>query len=383
MTQTLRPQENSVAVLLDTSGSMLYGDEDTSRLQQAVDSLTESALPALESQFAVNLFSFAGDARRAAVARAGAAAGPRHAHRRGVAERAARRAIGRDRGRRARVRRSRQLGRLRRRQDRGDRELRRARPHRRRRRGDDAERSRARGRAAAERRACRARRSARRSASATAGRRSRSSRSTTATRFWRPRPFSCRRRRASRRVGSTSKSARPACAICGSRSTRCPAKPTSSTTRACGRWKCPSSGDTSYISRVSRAGSTSSSAARSTRRRRCASRACSRRRRTSSTAKASSRRRSSTDGFPTEELELFRYDALMIGSFEAAALSPEQHDMIREFVSRRGGSLLMLGGRRGLTDGGWGADERRRGVAGALAGARRAELRARTGEGHA
>jgi uncharacterized membrane protein len=62
-----------------------------------------------------------------------------------------------------------------------------------------------------------------------------------------------------------------------------------------------------------------------------------------------------TDGFPTEELALFRYDALMIGSFEAAALSPEQHDMIREFVSRRGGSLLMMGGRRGLTDGGWGA----------------------------
>jgi uncharacterized membrane protein len=60
------------------------------------------------------------------------------------------------------------------------------------------------------------------------------------------------------------------------------------------------------------------------------------------------------DGFPTEELDLFRYDGLMIGSFEAAALSPEQHDMIREFVSRRGGSLLMLGGRRGLTDGGWG-----------------------------
>ena len=29
--------------------------------------------------------------------------------------------------------------------------------------------------------------------------------------------------------------------------------------------------------------------------------------------------------------------------------------MIREFVGRRGGSLLMMGGRRGLTDGGWGA----------------------------
>src|SRR5688572_13590416 len=61
VTQTLRPQENSVAVLLDTSGSMLYGDEDESRLQQAVESLTQSALPALESQFTVNLFSFAGD----------------------------------------------------------------------------------------------------------------------------------------------------------------------------------------------------------------------------------------------------------------------------------------------------------------------------------
>ena len=60
------------------------------------------------------------------------------------------------------------------------------------------------------------------------------------------------------------------------------------------------------------------------------------------------------NGFPTEELELFKYDALMIGSFEAAALTPAQHDMIREFVSRRGGSLLMMGGRRGLTDGGWG-----------------------------
>jgi uncharacterized membrane protein len=61
-----------------------------------------------------------------------------------------------------------------------------------------------------------------------------------------------------------------------------------------------------------------------------------------------------TAGFPTDEATLFKYDALMIGSFEAAALSPEQQDMIREFVGRRGGSLLMMGGRRGLADGGWG-----------------------------
>jgi uncharacterized membrane protein len=60
-------------------------------------------------------------------------------------------------------------------------------------------------------------------------------------------------------------------------------------------------------------------------------------------------------GFPEDELTLFKYDALIIGSYEAAALTPEQQDMVREFVSRRGGSLLMLGGRRGLADGGWGA----------------------------
>ena len=59
-------------------------------------------------------------------------------------------------------------------------------------------------------------------------------------------------------------------------------------------------------------------------------------------------------GFPTDETTLFKYDALMIGSFEAAALSPDQQDMIREFVGRRGGTLLMMGGRRGLADGGWG-----------------------------
>jgi len=60
------------------------------------------------------------------------------------------------------------------------------------------------------------------------------------------------------------------------------------------------------------------------------------------------------DGFPTDEQALFAYDAIIIGSFEAAAFTPEQQAMLVEFVSRRGGSLLMLGGRRGLADGGWG-----------------------------
>ena len=61
------------------------------------------------------------------------------------------------------------------------------------------------------------------------------------------------------------------------------------------------------------------------------------------------------DGFPIEAEVLFEYDALIIGSYEAAALTDSQHDMIRDFVSRRGGTLLMLGGRRGLGDGGWGS----------------------------
>jgi uncharacterized membrane protein len=61
------------------------------------------------------------------------------------------------------------------------------------------------------------------------------------------------------------------------------------------------------------------------------------------------------DGFPSDEETLFAYDALIIGSYEAASLSEAQQAMIRDFVGRRGGTLLMLGGRRGLADGGWAA----------------------------
>ena len=59
-------------------------------------------------------------------------------------------------------------------------------------------------------------------------------------------------------------------------------------------------------------------------------------------------------GFPEDRESLFEYDGLVIGSFSAAGLTGEQQEHIRDFVSERGGSLLMLGGRRGLADGGWG-----------------------------
>ena len=59
------------------------------------------------------------------------------------------------------------------------------------------------------------------------------------------------------------------------------------------------------------------------------------------------------DGFPSEERELFGYDALIIGSFEAAFFTPKQQAAIRGFVSRRGGTLMMLAGPNGLGAGGW------------------------------
>ena len=63
------------------------------------------------------------------------------------------------------------------------------------------------------------------------------------------------------------------------------------------------------------------------------------------------------DGFPAEPEELFAYDALIIGSFEAPFFTPKQQVAIRDFVSRRGGTLMMLAGRNGLGAGGWQVSE--------------------------
>ena len=60
------------------------------------------------------------------------------------------------------------------------------------------------------------------------------------------------------------------------------------------------------------------------------------------------------NGFPAERGELFAYDAVIIGSIEAAFLSEAQLENIRAFVNERGGSLLMLAGPNGLGNGGWG-----------------------------
>lgn len=60
------------------------------------------------------------------------------------------------------------------------------------------------------------------------------------------------------------------------------------------------------------------------------------------------------DGFPQSREQLFAYEAIIIGSLEAAELSSSQQADLRDFVSQRGGTLVMLAGRHGLADGGWG-----------------------------
>ncbi len=59
------------------------------------------------------------------------------------------------------------------------------------------------------------------------------------------------------------------------------------------------------------------------------------------------------DGFPSRVEDLFGYQGLMIGSVEASYFTPGQKELIQQFVDRRGGGLLLLGGRASLGDGGW------------------------------
>jgi len=58
-------------------------------------------------------------------------------------------------------------------------------------------------------------------------------------------------------------------------------------------------------------------------------------------------------GFPRTREELFAYRAIVLGSVEAAAFSPDQLRMLADFVSERGGGMLVLGGRRAFAEGGW------------------------------
>jgi uncharacterized membrane protein len=61
------------------------------------------------------------------------------------------------------------------------------------------------------------------------------------------------------------------------------------------------------------------------------------------------------NGFPSTPEELFAYDGVIIGSVEAGYFTPTQQQLIHDFVDRRGGGLLLLGGEFSLADGGWAA----------------------------
>ncbi|HEX5735958.1 MAG TPA: hypothetical protein VF131_24235 [Blastocatellia bacterium] len=58
-------------------------------------------------------------------------------------------------------------------------------------------------------------------------------------------------------------------------------------------------------------------------------------------------------GFPKSEEELFRYDALVLGSAEATFFTFDQLRAIEQFVSRRGGTLLALAGPKAFGAGGY------------------------------
>jgi len=58
-------------------------------------------------------------------------------------------------------------------------------------------------------------------------------------------------------------------------------------------------------------------------------------------------------GFPRTREELFEYRGLILGSVEASSFTPDQIRMIVDFVDRRGGGLLVLGGPRALGEGGF------------------------------
>src|SRR5688572_44784 len=58
-------------------------------------------------------------------------------------------------------------------------------------------------------------------------------------------------------------------------------------------------------------------------------------------------------GFPATVEELFRYQAIVLGTVELGYFTPTQQELIKQFVDRRGGGLLFLGGRASLSDGGY------------------------------
>ena len=58
-------------------------------------------------------------------------------------------------------------------------------------------------------------------------------------------------------------------------------------------------------------------------------------------------------GFPVEKSELFKYQGLILGSIEASYFTFDQLRLISDFVSQRGGGLLVIGGKNSFGQGGY------------------------------
>lgn len=56
-------------------------------------------------------------------------------------------------------------------------------------------------------------------------------------------------------------------------------------------------------------------------------------------------------GFPKSAEELYRYHAIVLDDIEATFFTQDQQSLVQEFVSRRGGGLLMLGGKESFEGG--------------------------------
>lgn len=56
-------------------------------------------------------------------------------------------------------------------------------------------------------------------------------------------------------------------------------------------------------------------------------------------------------GYPTDPKELFEYSLVIFGDVERKVLSTEQFEVTREFVDKRGGTLLLMGGPNAFTEG--------------------------------
>jgi uncharacterized membrane protein len=58
-------------------------------------------------------------------------------------------------------------------------------------------------------------------------------------------------------------------------------------------------------------------------------------------------------GFPNDSEDLFRYHAVILDDIEASFFTQDQLSLLQEFVSQRGGGLLMMGGKGSFMEGGY------------------------------